>query len=106
MRAWSVRGAVTMERNIAAELTKYTPDDDRYFDLVRLRCLVTSTMASLATKLRLTPQSSRDSRHVKLVSTLPKPWEISDIPKRPDTPPRSWDWSSETEPPEEPRPAA
>ena len=99
-------GAVIMERNIAAELTKYTPDDDRYFDLVRLRCLVTSTMASLATQLRLTPQSSRDSRHVKLVSTLPKPWEISDNPDRPDTPPRSWDWSSETEPPEEPRPAA
>jgi hypothetical protein len=99
-------GAVVMEQDIAAELRKYSPDNDRYFDLVRLRCLVASTMASLATKLRLTPQSSRDSRHVKLVSTLPKPWEISGVSNRPDTPPRSWDRSSETEPPEEPRPAA
>ena len=99
-------GTVVMEREIAAELRKYTPDNDRYFDLVRLRCLVASTMASLATKLRLTPQSSRDSRNVKLVSTLPKPWETSDLPKPPETPPRSWDWSPENDPPEEPRPVA
>jgi hypothetical protein len=99
-------GAVVMERDIAAELRKYTPDNDRYFDLVRLRCLVTSTMASLATKLRLTPQSSRDSRHVKLVSTLPKPWETPRLSDRRESPARSWDWSPEAEPPEEPRPAA
>jgi hypothetical protein len=87
-------GTVVTERNIAAELRKYTPDSDRYVDLVRLHCLVASTMASLATKLRLTPQSSRDSRHVKLVSTLPRPWKITDFP------------SPENEAPEEPQPAA
>jgi hypothetical protein len=99
-------GTVITERDIAAELRKYTPDSDRYFDLVRLHCLVASTMAALATKLRLTPQSSRDSRHVKLVSTLPKPWETSGLSDRRESPPRSWDGSQETEPPEGPRPAA
>jgi hypothetical protein len=81
-------GTVVVERDIGAKLAKYTPDSDRYFDLVRLRCLVASAMASLATKLQLTPQSTRDSRNVKLVSTLPKPWETPGLSDRRESPPR------------------
>jgi hypothetical protein len=35
-------------------------------------------MCAIATKLRLTPQSSRDSRHTKLVPPGPYPWENRD----------------------------
>jgi hypothetical protein len=99
-------GAVQMERDIAAELAKYTPNSDPYVDLVRLRCLAISTMASLATKLRLTPQSTRDSRNVKLVSTLAKPWELDEAADRLESPPRSWNLPSATDQPDEPQPAA
>ena len=51
-------------------------ESDEFVELVKLHCQVSAQIGNLATKLRLTPQSSRDSRLPKLVSTLPRPWEI------------------------------
>jgi hypothetical protein len=81
-------GSVMMGREISDTLATCSPSSDKFADLVRLRCNVSATIASLATKLRLTPQSSRDSRNVKHVSTRPKPWQIRasgppDSPSRP-----------------------
>jgi len=43
---------------------------------VQLRCAVTGALVRLATSLRMTPQSSRDSRNAKHVPVGPKPWDI------------------------------
>jgi hypothetical protein len=74
-----------MGRQLSDVLAACSPSSEKFADLVRLRCNVSATIASLATKLRLTPQSSRDSRNVKLVSTRPKPWDIraTDAPDAP-----------------------
>jgi hypothetical protein len=67
---------VVAARQIAAELSKCSiTSDDRYPELLRLFLQVAGTMAAIATKLQLTPQSSRDSRHTKLVPPEPYPWE-------------------------------
>ena len=57
---------------------------DRYGELVRLYALVVGSLVSVATKLRLTPQSSRDSRNIKHVSLAPKPWDLAEGTERPD----------------------
>jgi hypothetical protein len=51
-------------------------ESKRFAELVQLRCAVTGALVRLATSLRMTPQSSRDSRNAKHVPTGPKPWDI------------------------------
>ena len=67
---------VVVERQIAAMLSQCGTEDTRYPELVRLYTSVVGTLISVATKLRLTPQSSRDSRHTKHVVPGPRPWEV------------------------------
>lgn len=81
----------------------------RYGELIRLYALVVGSMVSVATKLRLTPQSSRDSRNIKHVSLAPKPWELTGRTEQLDLQPRSWDRpapGSTSELPSDPCPAA
>jgi hypothetical protein len=66
---------VVIGRQIAAELSKCSVDNDRYGDLLRLYLQVVGSMAAIATKLRLTPQTLRDSRNVRHVPPGPHPWE-------------------------------
>ena len=51
-------------------------ESDEFAELIRLHCQVSALIGNLATKLRLTPQSSRDARIPKLVPVGPKPWEL------------------------------
>jgi hypothetical protein len=67
---------VVAERQIAAMLSQCGTEDARYPELVRLYTSVVGTLISVGTKLRLTPQSSRDSRHTKHVAPGPRPWEV------------------------------
>jgi hypothetical protein len=66
---------VVAKRKLAAELGKAEPSSERYAALLRLFVQVATTLAILATKLRLAPLSSRDSRHTKLAPPGPYPWE-------------------------------
>ena len=68
---------VVIERQVAGMLDKCSIRSARYGELIRLYALVVGSMVSVATKLRLTPQSSRDSRNIKHVSLAPKPWELT-----------------------------
>jgi hypothetical protein len=65
--------AVT-ERQIAGVITECGVQDERWPELVRLHCNVTSSLANLGTKLRMTPQATRNkssTKHVSLVGTPP-----------------------------------
>ena len=53
-------------------------ESDEFAELVKLHCQVSALIGNLATKLRLTPQSSRDARIPKLAPVGPKPWERFD----------------------------
>jgi hypothetical protein len=50
-------------------------ESDDFAELVKLHCQVSAVIGNLATKLRVTPQSSRDARIPKLVPVGPKPWD-------------------------------
>jgi phage terminase small subunit len=91
---------VVIERQIAAMLHTFSIHSPRYGELVRLYALVVGSLVSVATKLRLTPQSSRDSRNVKHVPLGPKPWELTEPAEQRD--PRSWDWPAPGSAPEPP----
>jgi phage terminase small subunit len=91
---------VVIERQIADTLHKFSIHSPRYGELVRLYALVVGSLVSVATKLRLTPQSSRDSRNVKHVPLGPKPWELTEPTEQRD--PRSWDWPAPGSAPEPP----
>jgi len=63
----------TIERQIAGVITECGVKDERWPELVRLHCNVASSLANLATKMRLTPQATRNKSTDKHVS-LVKPW--------------------------------
>ena len=64
---------------IADALSACSLQDERWPELVKLHCAVVSSFCNIGTKLRITPQSSRDSRHAKLASiTGGRPWEDED----------------------------
>jgi hypothetical protein len=69
---------VTMERRLAAVLRKFDEKTNlAEFDrLTTLYLRESAALVRLATKLRLTIQSSASARRTKHVSGLPKPWEL------------------------------
>jgi hypothetical protein len=97
--------AALQTRELGDLLRKSSPRGTVYPDVLRLYCLAANTLAGLATKLRLTPQSSRDSRVIKHVSTKSKPWESVERVEQSERPSvkNRWDWSTpgtrEPEPP-------
>jgi hypothetical protein len=90
---------VIHERHLAGMLDRYRRSA-RYNDLIRLYVLVVGCLASTATRLRMTPQSSRDSRHTKLANIAPRPWDPRPEPE-PRPAPANVDqrWRGEPEPP-------
>ena len=88
--------AALQTRELGDLLRKFSPRGTVYPDVLRLYCLAANTLAGLATKLRLTPQSSRDSRVIKHVSTMPRPWESVERTERSERLPgeNRWDWST------------
>jgi hypothetical protein len=91
---------VVIERQVAGMLCQCGIASAHYGELVRLYALVVGSLVSVATKLRLTPQSLRDSRNVKHVPLGPKPWELTEPTEQRD--PRSWDWPAPGSAPEPP----
>jgi hypothetical protein len=77
---------------LARELRAIEVLDPRFASLSRCRMMATNTLLRLATKLRLTIQSSTTTRTNKHSggSGLPKPWELCGGPKRPDGDPFGW----------------
>jgi hypothetical protein len=77
---------------LARELRKVEVSDPRFGGLSRQRMVEVNTLLRLATKLRLTIQSSTTTRTTKHSggSGLPKPWELCGGPKRPDEEPFGW----------------
>jgi hypothetical protein len=74
------------ERQVARILAECSPQDERWPEIIKLYCSVTSSLSSLGTRLRITPQSRRDGRDATLIP-LPggrKPWEDED--SEPDDP--------------------
>src|SRR5262249_7781322 len=63
----SYRQLILDQRKLAAQLNACDDkQDERYADLLRLHIATVNCLLSTATKLRLTVQASRDSRHTKL----------------------------------------
>ena len=77
---------------LARELRKVEVCDPRFFGLSRQRMTEINILLRLATKLRLTIQSSTTTRTTKHSggSGLPKPWELCGGPKRPRGEPFGW----------------
>ena len=67
---------VAIERQIAAQLSKCSINDKSWPKLIRLYTSTVGTLINTATKLRLPPSTSRDSRHKKHVHPGPRPWEV------------------------------
>jgi hypothetical protein len=99
--------AALQTRELGDLLRKFSPRGTIYPDVLRLYCLAVNTLAGLATKLRLTPQSSRDSRVIKHVSAMPKPWESVERTEQSERPSgeNRWNWPAPGTPEPEP-PAA
>ena len=78
---------------LARELRKVEVCEPRFAGLSRQRMMEINLLLRLATKLRLTIQSSTTTRTTKHSggSGLPKPWELCGGPKRPDGEPFGWD---------------
>ena len=76
----------------ARELRNVEVCGPRFAGLSRQRMLEINVLLRLATKLRLTIQSSTTTRTNKHTggSGLPKPWELCGGPKRPDGEPFGW----------------
>lgn len=74
-----------IERQIAGMLSHCETGGPQRRQLIRLYFGVVASLISTATKLRLTPQSSRNSRHTKHVPRGPQPWEdlIEPEPSKP-----------------------
>jgi phage terminase small subunit len=69
-------GAVVMARSLRAELRKLSVEDKQFGPLAAAHAREIKTMSSLATRLRLTPQSNRQSTRDGRVATWgPKPWD-------------------------------
>ena len=66
---------IELSRWLWEMITVADREGDEFAELVKLHCQVSALIGNLATKLRLTPQSSRDARIPKLVPVGPKPWE-------------------------------
>src|SRR5262249_13583658 len=65
---------VLTQRQLAGLLGACDVRDERWAELIRLHVAVVGSLISVATKLRLTPQSSRDS--TKLAPIVGgRPWE-------------------------------
>jgi len=77
---------------LARELRNVEVCGPRFAGLSRQRMLEINVLLRLATKLRLTIQSSTTTRTNKHTggSGLPKPWELCGGPKRPDGEPFGW----------------
>jgi hypothetical protein len=77
---------------LARELRNVEVCGPRFAGLSRQRMLEINVLLRLATKLRLTIQSSTTTRTNKHTggSGLPKPWELCGGPKRPDGKPFGW----------------
>ena len=77
---------------LARELRNVEVCGPRFAGLSRQRMLEINVLLRLATKLRLTTQSSTTTRTNKHTggSGLPKPWELCGGPKRPDGEPFGW----------------
>jgi hypothetical protein len=67
---------IELSRWLWEMITVADREGDEFAELVKLHCQVSALIGNLATKLRLTPQSSRDARIPKLVPVGPKPWEL------------------------------
>jgi hypothetical protein len=67
------RSTARTERQLAGWMTERGIQDERWPEMARLYCGVTSSLANLGTKLRLTPQATRNKSTEKHVS-LVKPW--------------------------------
>jgi hypothetical protein len=67
---------IELSRWLWEMITVADREGDEFAELVKLHCHVSALIANLATKLRLTPQSSRDARIPKLVPVGPKPWQL------------------------------
>ncbi len=77
---------------LARELRKVEVLDKRFAELSRRKLMATNMLLRLATKLRLTIQSSTTTRTNKHTggSGLPKPWDICGRRKDPDGEPFGW----------------
>jgi hypothetical protein len=77
---------------LARELRKIDVLDRNFALLSRRKLMAVNMLLRLATKLRLTIQSSTTTRTNKHGngSGLPKPWELCGGPKRPDGEPFGW----------------
>lgn len=77
---------------LSRELRKIEVLDPNFAMLSRQRMIATNILLRLATKLRLTIQSSTATRTIKHGggSGLPKPWDICGGRKQPDGEPFGW----------------
>jgi hypothetical protein len=77
---------------LSRELRKIEVLDPNFAALSRRKLMAVNMLLRLATKLRLTIQSSTTTRTNKHGngSGLPKPWELCGGPKRPDGEPFGW----------------
>ena len=87
---------IELSRWLWKMITVADREGDEFVKLVKLHCQVSALIGNLATKLRLTPQSSRDARIPKLVPVGPKPWELSTGQRFDDDEPRGFDATSPT----------
>jgi hypothetical protein len=65
---------LAQQQRIQGSLQRVEVGSERYMELLRLQLSVTSLIANLATKLRLTPRSTVDRYTPKVVSSGGKPW--------------------------------
>jgi hypothetical protein len=79
---------IELSRWLWEMITVADREGDEFAELVKLHCQVSALIGNLATKLRLTPQSSQDARIPKLVPVGPKPWEFSTTERFDDEPRR------------------
>jgi phage terminase small subunit len=78
---------LVLARQLVAELGQCKSGGERWVELTRLHVAVVSSLTRCATTLRLTPQSTRDSRNAKHVSTVRKPWlDVDDSIEQPVKP--------------------
>ena len=67
---------VAIANQVAAAITSAEPYGENWARLVKIQLRESQAIASLATKLRLTVQSTRTSRSTKAAPT--RPWELID----------------------------
>jgi hypothetical protein len=78
--------AIALERWLSAQVRATDPSDPRLPQWLALQRAEAKVIASYATMLRLTPRSTWDRYTPKVVSRLPKPWELGGNPPPDDKP--------------------